>query len=279
MKSIIVLFFVLIGFVGGMQSVYADEPSDVHPYLSATFFIDTGVYFPERSIAIRVDGSINPMTPYIDFQQEFGMSKTDDTGALNAGWRFGKKWQLGLQYFSFSDAKAAVLEQDVEWRDVIYAQGSSVSVGKDFELTRVFFARRFESREHHEFGVGAGLHWISIGAFIEGNAIIAGGANGFRRESVSVSAPLPNIGGWYTHSISPKWALKARLDWLSASIGEYGGRMINASFGVNYQAFRYAGIGLSYNIFDLNVEVKKSSWRGAVNLKYEGLYGYLSFYW
>ena len=65
----------------------------------------------------------------------------------------------------------------------------------------------------------------------------------------------------------------------SVSIGEYDGRLINASFGINYQAFEHAGIGLSYNVFDLDVGINKASWRGAAEITYEGLYASLSFYW
>ena len=275
------LFIVgLVGIISGAQSTFADEQNDVHPYLSAKFFVDVGVYFPDREASIRVDGSISGIASYVDFQQDFGIRKSDDTFALNAGWRFGKKWQLGLQYFEFSDSKTAVLAEDIEWRGVVFQQGSSVAAGHDFELLRVFFARRFESKkDNHEFGVGAGLHWIGLGSFIEGDAIIAGGGSAFRSESVGISVPLPNIGGWYTYSISPDWALKARLDWLDVSIGEYDGGLINASFGINYQAFKYAGIGLSYNVFDLDVGINKPSWRGAAEIKYEGLYAFLSFYW
>ena len=101
----------------------------------------------------------------------------------------------------------------------------------------------------------------------------------FRREAVSASAPLPNIGAWYTYSISPRWALKGRLDWLSASVGDYDGRLVNASLGVNYQVFEHAGLGLSYNLFDLEVGVSKSGWRGRWETNYEGPYVYLSFFW
>ena len=169
--------------------------------------------------------------------------------------RFVQLFIVGLIGFVSGEQSAFA---DVEWRDVVFQQGSSVAIGHDFELIRVFFARRFESKkDHHEFGVGGGLHWIGLGACIEGNAIIAGGGNAFRTESVSVTAPLPNIGAWYTYSISPDWALKARLDWLRFNIGEYDGGLINASFGINYRVFKYAGIGLSYNIFDLDVGINK----------------------
>ena len=88
----------------------------------------------------------------------------------------------------------AVLAQDVEWKDSIFTAGSSVIGGQDFTLLRVFFGRSFDTSDRHDFGVGAGFHWLEIGAYIEGNAILGDGASSFHRESVSVTGPLPNIG-------------------------------------------------------------------------------------
>lgn len=257
----------------------AEEHGDVHPYLTQKFILDTGVYFPDRETRISVDGPTVGANEEIDFQSEFGLDRSDETFSLNFGWRFGKKWELGAQYFELSGTRGATLDEDIEWNDVVFGQGTSVVAGQDFRLIRVFFGRNFDTSERYNFGVGAGLHWLELGAFIEGNIIIGGGGNVFRRESVSAEAPLPNIGAWYTYSISPKWALKARYDWMSASVSDFDGKMINASVGVNYQMFEHFGAGLSYNIFDLDLVVSKSDWRGRAQTRYEGLYAYLSFYW
>ena len=123
------------------------------------------------------------------------------------------------------------------------------------------------------------MHWLQFGAFIEGNLILGDDTTEFRRESVTAVAPLPNVGAGYMHSLSPKWALRTRVDWFSASIGEYDGTLINASLGLNYQALEHFGIGLNYNVFDLDVDVKKDNWRGNANISYDGPYAYLSFYW
>jgi hypothetical protein len=127
--------------------------------------------------------------------------------------------------------------------------------------------------------LGLGIHWLEISASIEGNAVVNGVPAGFRRESVSAKAPLPNIGAWYTYSISPKWAFRARLDWLSAKVGEYDGTLINAAAGLNYQIFEHAGFGLSYNLFDLDLNINKRGWHGNVNTSYEGAFVHMSFYW
>ena len=123
------------------------------------------------------------------------------------------------------------------------------------------------------------IHWLEFGVFIEGDIIISGGGNPFRSESVSADAPLPNLGAWYMYSISPNWAVKARVDWLDVDVGDYGGQLINASLGVNYQMFEHFGLGLSYNLFDLDVTISKSDWQGRAKLTYEGLFANLSFYW
>ena len=270
------LFSILLA---GAPLLHAEEQADVHPYLTQKYFLDTGVYFPDRTMRITVDGPAAGPSDIIDVHSEFGLDRSDETFSLNFGWRFGEKWQLGAQYFESSGAKQAVLDEDIDWGDFTFGQGSSVVVGTEFRLIRLFFARRFESREHHEFGLGVGIHWLELGAFIEGDVILSGGGNAFRRESASVSAPLPNIGAWYTYSISPKWALKARVDWLNADVGDYDGSLINSALGINYQMFDHAGVGLSYNFFDLDVGINSSGWRGNAQTIYEGLYVYVSFYW
>ena len=259
--------------------LHAEEQGGVHPYLDQNFFVDLGMYFPDREVTLSVNGTVLGPADRIDFDEQFGLKKSDETFALNFGWRFGEKWQLGGQYFEASGKVRSALTEDVEWNDVVFGEGTGVAVGQEFSLLRVFFARRFKSSENSEFGLGAGIHWLEIGAFIEGNATINGVDLGFRKESVSADAPLPNIGIWYTHSFSPKWAFKGRYDWLSAKVGDYDGTLINASLGVNYQMFEHVGLGLSYNIFTLDVNVRKNDWKGNFETAYKGPYLNMSFYW
>ncbi len=278
MKSLVslLLLFALLA----THSLRAQEQRDLHPYLTEKFFIDAGVFFPERSMKISVNGTVAGPGDEFDFEQSGGIEKTDETFSLNFGWRFGEKWQLGSQYFKSSGSSSVSLDEDVEWGDVVFGEGTSVSVGQEFAVVRLFFARRLESKnEQHEFGFGAGLHWMEIGAFIEGNVIVSGTGDAFRRESVRAQAPLPNIGAWYTYSMSPRWAFKGRIDWLSASIGKYSGTLTNLSIGLNYQAFENFGVDLYYNDFALDVGVKESDWRGNVETAYKGLFAGISFFW
>lgn len=263
------------------SSAFAQEGRDLHPLLTEKFSVDVGVYFPDREVEIGVDGSAALVGQQrdIDFSENFGLRKRDDLFALDFGWRFGEKWEIGAQYFESDGQRQAVLEEDVEWGDFVFGEGTGVAAGIDFTLIRTFFGRNFDSANHHDFGVGIGLHYLEIGGFIEGNATVNGQPAGFRRETAKAAAPLPNIGAWYVRSLSDRWAFRARLDWLSADVGDYDGTLINASAGINYQLFEHVGLGASYNLFQLDVGVDDGTWRGEVKTTYEGLFAHVSIYW
>ena len=260
-------------------AAHGQEQDDLHPFLTDRYFVDVGLYFPDRELELSVEGSLDPVGRDVDFEEQLGLEKRDELFAMNLGWKFGEKWELGAQYFESDGQRSAVLEEDVEWGDFVFGEGTGVAAGLSFELIRAFFGRSFESADHHDFGVGFGLHHLELGAFIEGNAILNGNPAGFRRESVKAAAPLPNIGAWYVRSLSKRWAVRARFDWLSADVGDYDGRLINVSAGINYRLFRNVGLGLSYNFFQLDVGVDDDGWRGEVKTTYDGLFVHASGYW
>ena len=72
------------------------------------------------------------------------------------------------------------------------------------------------------------------------------------------------------YSPARRWLITSRVDFMTASIGDYDGTLWNGNIGVNYQAGRHFGIGLAYQYFSINVKVDKSDWQGKVNLKHYG---------
>ena len=276
LKGVILSCFILMG---GTSLSLAEEAADIHPYLADKFILEVGGYFPERTVKISagIDGSNDHYE--IDFSEGFGISSTDETFSLDFSWRFGKKWKLAMQYFGSGGSEAAVLEEDFEFNDIVFEAGSNATAGTDFSMVRLFFARTYKASENQEFGYGAGLHWLELGAFVQGEILISDMENIFHRESVRIAAPLPNIGLWYTYSFSEKWAFRARYDYFSASLDPYDGSLQNASIGVDYAMFKNAGLGLSYNLFGLDVGIDDSLWHGSADVKYRGFFAFLSFYW
>jgi len=265
--------------MSSMGLVHAQEPADVHPYLTEKFFVDLGVFFPDRRVKLSAQGSTGDLNQLVDFNSEFGLNESDETFAVDLGWRFSEKWVLLGQYFESSGSSRWTLDEDIEWKDVVFQSGSNVAAGFDFAVTRLFLGRMLDTSDRHDVGLGVGFHVLETGAFIEGTIIVGGAGTTSRRESTRSEQLLPNIGAWYKYSITPRWAVRGRLDWLDADVGRYDGEMINFSFGVNYQITGHFGLGLNYNDFELDVIVDQTDWRGRFFTAYQGLYLYMSAYW
>jgi len=268
MNANLLIVLCLAGLLAATASA-ADE--DVHPFISSKYSIQLGAYFPSKDFKLSVDGTIAGASQEFDFEKATGFSEDDEVFMVEFKWRFGEKWSTRLQYYESDQSRKAVLEEDVLWRNQIIAAGSSVTAGANFSLVRVFFGRSFDRRENVDAGIGLGLHWLEIGAFIKPDINTLNPVS-----AAKVSGPLPNIGAWYYYSPSPKWFIGGRLDWLEASIDKYDGGIVNISAGVNYQMFANVGVGLKYQFFRINVDVDNDKWRGGVEMDYEGPYLYLS---
>jgi hypothetical protein len=136
--------FLGILLVGSNGLLYAQEPAKVHPYLTERAFIDVGVFFPDRRIKMSASGSISGVHPLVDFNEEFRLKDSDDTFAIDLGWRFANNWSLSGQYFKSSGRSRWTLDEDIEWKDVVFQADSNVVAGADFALTRVFLGRALD---------------------------------------------------------------------------------------------------------------------------------------
>lgn len=261
-------------------TAHAQQPTERHPWMDATYSIDGGMAFAGQDTKITVGlDNLELISGEIDFERDLKLTNADNRASMQFRWRFGEKWSLAGQYFGTHRSSSTTLERDISWEDVVYRAGVKVSGGFDYDVTRLLFGRTFFTGPKHEFGAGLGLHWMDLGATLKGEAFLDGESLGSIRKRVSGSAPLPNLGAWYAYSWNPRWMFKAGLDWLDASVGDYSGSLINMRAGVAYQPWRNAGFIAQYNFFNLNVDVSESDWRGDVNAKWDGPYLGLQFNW
>ncbi|MDT0551782.1 hypothetical protein [Urechidicola vernalis] len=249
-------------------NLLAQDSLAKHPILTKKFFISTGVFLPSKNIKIKANGS----TPNeeIDFGKTFDFNDSEITFAASVKWRFAKNWNLGMEYYSIKNGATRSIEQDIEWNDYTFKAGLSVGAGFDLDLYRVFFGRNISTGPKHELGGGIGIHAMDITTYLEGEAFLDDLNTGFRRESITALAPLPNIGFWYFWAPSEKFLVTARLDWLSVKISNIKGSLLNLAPGIQYQLFKNIGVGASYRYFNLNVDIEDNNWDGGVALSFHG---------
>jgi hypothetical protein len=256
---------------------------DYHPAISDIFVASLGAMKSSNSFKMRAD-TLNVPDPFgedIDFGDSLGVSDSSTFFNGQLRWKFGKKrkWGLAAQYFSNNATGGSVLEEDVEWENHIFREGSYAEAGVKLAVARLFIGRSLFKNERNDFGLGIGIHNLDLSVYIEGEIKIDDETTGNLRDEDSASQILPNIGGWYNYSPGKRWLLHGRVDWISANIGDYDGTLWNVSAGVNYQAWRHVGIDLSWQYFDVQLEVDKSDWVGGAKMTYSGPVLAVTFAW
>lgn len=267
--------FALILTVPGL----AAEAEELHPLMTSKYWGNLGVYFSERDFDASAQGGIAGITSSIDFESNTGLDDSPDLFIAEFGWQFSPKWGLALQHFESNRSASRTLSDAIEWRDLVFDVGVRIEAESSMEITRLFFARQFRDKGPHSLRLGAGIHWLSMGASLAGEATLNDLSREFRRSVVKTDLPMPNIGAWYRYSPSRKWLFNLRADWLSASIDNYKGGIWNAAAGVNFSPWEHVGFGLSYQFFQLDGKIEEDRWRGEVQTTFTGPIVYLSGHW
>jgi hypothetical protein len=263
------LVVLLVPFVASQaQAQAASDDWDVHPLLTSRFVLSAGAFWPQKEFKLRANGSIPGEE--IDFDGVFRFDESDATGMGSFHWRFGQKWALSVEAWELDSSGGAILTEDIVWEDLILREGTFARAGVELSVARIVFARDLWTGDNWETGVGVGVHWLDMGAFVEGEVILNDSTTEIQRGDATAEFPLPNIGAWYLHSLSPRWAVGARLDWLSASIDKYSGQLWNIQAGVHFQAWRNVGLSLHAAYFELDGRLKEDDWRGQVEVKQYG---------
>ena len=259
----------LLGCLLAMSFASAD---DQHPALDSKFYVSVGGYFASRAFIASAEGSITPSvpTPHVDFDSDLEVDDSPSLVVAEFRWQFAEKWNLGLQYFNSTRIGEHTLDGSIEWEDVTYEVGAMVAARTSVDITRIVLSRHFRQKEGHDFRLTGGLHWLDVSAQIQGEATLGDGSTAFATSTASASLPIPNVGALYQYSPSQKWLFSTRVDWFSASIGDYSGGIWNANVSANYQVAKHIGLGLGYQFFQIDGTLSDDRWTGDLKIRFSG---------
>lgn len=252
---------------------------DFHPAMDSKVWVNVGAFFAQRNFEASAKASVPGIALKVDFEKVLGLDDNPELGIAEFGWQFGTKWALATQFFRANRENRWSLRETVEWEDLVFDIGAEVRAGTDFEVTRFVLSRQFRDNGPHSLRLVGGFHYLEFGAFLAGEVSLDNETAEFRRSAVSASAPVPNLGVWYRYSPSNRWLATARIDWLSADVGDYSGSIWNIAVGANYALGKRAGIGLAYQFFNISGAVREDLWRGDVDVRFSGPNLHLSLFW
>lgn len=250
------------------STVLSQDTIEKHPILNDKFEIELGIFYPSKKVVIAVDGD-HPNDD-ISFEKTFGLKDQETTTFVGTTWRFASKWKLSVDYFGLKSSGKRVLEEDLQWEDLTFEEGTNISASSRFNLYRIYLGRIFTSGAKHEFGGGLGIHAINLSAKVAGDAYMDYDDHSYESSRKTVILPLPNFGLWYFYAPTKKWALVSKLDLFYISINDFTGSLLNFTPGISYQFSRHFGTSINYRFIDLGAEFKTYDWKGQFNTTFYG---------
>ena len=252
-----------------------------HNAIDSKYFVSLTDFFASRVFEAKANGSVTPAVPvqYVDFESDLNLADSPEMFVAEFRWQFGQKWNLGLQYFSSTRSGRKVLEETIEWNDLVYEVGVDVFAKTEIDITRIVLSRIFIQSDGHDLRLAAGLHWLDVGAELRGEATLDDDSTAFTTSRNSVSLPIPNIGAAYQYSPSAKWLFGLRADWFSATVGDYSGGIWNVMANANYQIGEKFGLGVGYQFFQLDGALKEEKWRGDLRVQFDGPFIQITGFW
>lgn len=260
---------VLSGAIGAMS--LAAMPAHAQA-LDDKFWLEVSAYWANVDSRIRVEkqDSIFPGTE-IDFESDLDMDKREALPAVFAGARLGDRWTVGAEYYSLNRTATRDLSRELVFDDVTFPINASVSSKFASDIYRLTVGYAFYRSEDAEIGGAIGLHVTDFDIKLAGEAQLGNNpatATVTRRRTTL--APLPTLGLFGSVRVAPQVTLSARADYLSLTVGDYDGRLLNAQAAVTYRAFKNVGIGAAYRFVDYRLDVEKDDWQGRLKYKFNG---------
>ena len=258
--------FVAIATVGCVGSTAAHAQA-----LDEKYWVQLSGYWAKVDTDIRVD-NLNNDTPgtEIDLEDDLGFDDRELLPALFAGARVGSGIQIAVEYYSLNRDTTATLARDITVDDVTYPVNASVTAGFDTDIYRLTVGWAFARGDNYEFGAAIGLHATDIGISFEGEGSVGGAPQSVEQRKEDVLAPLPTVGVFGSFKAGENINVGGRIDYLSLSIGDYDGRLVNAQASVSYRFTPNFGIGVMYRYVDYRVDVTKTNAEGRFAYQFSG---------
>jgi hypothetical protein len=265
------IFALALGLPFGGTAVAQD--SDYRLFDRWSFVV--GGYFESSDTDLRIDGTTARLGSAIDFEGELGLDSSDSLFRARVEFLPGTRHQFNFGYYALDRDASRVLSRDVEFGGQVFPISAEVSAFADLEVIEGSYTYWFLRKERYGFGGSLGLVYLGIDA---GLAVTAGSVGAGVEDSESTDLPVPVLGLAYKVGLLEQLSLHAYADFLpSVDVGDAEGSLTNVTAALEYRPFEHAGFGASYNLLDIDVDVDKGGFRGAVDYSIEGYQLYLRF--
>ena len=257
--------------VAALGAFFSATPAGAQA-LTDDFWLEAAAYWPDVDTEVQIS-SIDDDTigTVIDLETDLNLDERKFLPSVTAGARLGSGFSVIFDYYSLGRSGSVTIDRDIVFDDVTYPLNAVVESEFNTDIYRFTVGYAFARGDNYEIGGAIGLHATDFEVALTGQGTVGGNpVQSTQTRRRSALAPLPTLGFFGTWEVAPRLTVGGRIDYLSLSIDDYDGRLINTQATIVYRLWENVGVGLMYRYVDYRLEVTKEDYFGRIEYKFNG---------
>jgi len=196
-------------------------------------------------------------------EDDFGFQRRPAQGRMELMFRLLERGRVRFSYLSVGRSASAVIDHTILFGDQAFDIGDRVSSELDWRDMQFAYTYSFIRTSSLEVGFGAGIDAIQARAVGRVRARAIG-------EEASGAGPFPTAVLDGTWAISKRFALTARAQYFSASIGKFSGSLAEYHSDLQYRWRRNFQMGIGYTVNRVILDASGGDFPGRFGLYTRG---------
>lgn len=217
----------------------------------------------------------------IILEDTLGLDENTTTYLLGASYRFNRRHSLELTATDLRRTASRTLEGEIDWGDYVFRAEGMVRSELDTRIFKLTYRYDFSDTDRLNAGFVVGLSTFDLGLTLSGEARLESSEGEEWVEGVvegaSAIAPVPVFGFFLEYALSPRWITRFQADLIELSVSDYGGRVIEADFAIEYGVTDVFALGLGLGGTDLEYRSDEEDERFGIRYRFSSLGAYAAF--
>lgn len=226
------------------------------------FSLSLGVFVTDRDTEARLDSAAGEGTD-TDFESDLGLDSSDTVFRVDGYYRFAERHRADFSVFDLSRGSSKEIQRDIQWGDTLYPIDTSIRADFDLTIYKAAYTYSFLSQDDGYLGGTIGLYVADIKTSLAEPSL-------GRAELGELTAPLPVVGLRGQWKLSDRWTFRASGEFFFVEYDNVDGSLVDVYAGLDFSVRDGVALGFGFNSVNVDVDVTRQSFKGAMDWQYSG---------
>ncbi len=220
-----------------------------------TWGVSVGSFWQAFDTKVQLNGE-TANGQEINLEKDLNLNKNLTNGQLRAFWRFGDRHRLDVTWIPWNRDHTGTIDKQIQWGDVIYDAGASVTVKSKINLADIVYKYDFYNNGKVNFGLNGGISALWSTTELSGEGTISGGGNasGTIAKSSEAILPVPVLGVHFEMTLAKRLFWTAEANYFAANVSGYNGSVSGINTTIEYFFTKNFGAGGGFASTRYNVK-------------------------